>query len=253
MGQLCRLNSISNHWWKEQLKTKSEFLRLIKFKKHSLLLTGMAIAELFSQTALELPDKVAIEFEDQRLTFKELDLLANKAANAYHSIGIRKGDRIAHYLPNCIELINSLMGCFKHGFVIVPMNINFKEQEIQHILHDSGAKAIITDIEHLPTVRNVLSTLPNLRHIILINGAEANTNSFHDLLKKSSDKKPNIQRIFWCHSRAGGNPGETDSTFKFNFAQLAWIPGSDRCLPEDDNKCVIPIILDQLSAQKFYF
>jgi len=193
----------------------------------------MAIAELFSQTALELPDKVAIEFEDQRLTFKELDLLANKAANAYHSIGIRKGDRIAHYLPNCIELINSLMGCFKHGFVIVPMNINFKEQEIQHILHDSGAKAIITDIEHLPTVRNVLSTLPNLRHIILINGAEANTNSFHDLLKKSPDKKPSVfikdedySIIFYTSGTTGKPKGaaldQTNVTSNLKALEQAW-------------------------------
>ena len=43
----------------------------------------MGIATLFKQTALRLPDKVAIEFEEQRLTFKEIDLQANKVANAF--------------------------------------------------------------------------------------------------------------------------------------------------------------------------
>ncbi len=152
----------------------------------------MGIASLFKQTSQRLPDKVAIEFEDKRITFKELDLEANKAANAYQSIGIMKGDRVAHYLPNSLELVYSLMGNFRNASIIVPMNINFKEQEIQHILHDSGSKAIITDRERLPIVKNVLDKLPELKRIILVDGNEEGTINFIELMKKSSDKEPQV-------------------------------------------------------------
>ena len=128
----------------------------------------MVIADLFHQTAVKLPDKVAIEFEDTRVTFNEIDLIGNKVANAFQELGIIKGDRVGQFLPNCLELVYSIVGNFKNGSVVVPMNANFKEQEIEHILNDSGAKAIITDKERLPIVENIKSKLPELKHIILI-------------------------------------------------------------------------------------
>src|SRR3989339_905132 len=135
----------------------------------------MGIASLFKQTAQRLPDKVAIEFEEQRVTFKEIDLQANKVANAFQAIGIVKGDRVAQYIPNSLELVYSLVGNFKNGSIVVPMNINFKEQEIHHILSDSGAKAIMTDSERLPIVRNALNGLSELKFIALVDGNEEGT------------------------------------------------------------------------------
>ena len=152
----------------------------------------MGIAELFKQTALRLPDKVAIEFEDERVTFKEIDLQANKVANAFQSIGIAKGDRVAQFMPNSLELIYSLVGNFKNGSIIVPVNINFKEQETHHILSDSGAKAIITDKERLPIVKNVINDIPELKHIILVDGREEDTHSFHEMTKAASNKEPSV-------------------------------------------------------------
>ena len=125
----------------------------------------MGIAALFKQTALRLPDKVAIEFEEQRVTFNELQLNANKVANTLNSIGIAKGDRVAQYLPNCLELVYSLIGNFKNGSIVVPMNISFKEQEIHHILSDSGAKAIVTDMERLAILKKVIPKLPEQQYL----------------------------------------------------------------------------------------
>ena len=150
----------------------------------------MGIASLFKQTAQRLPDKVAFEFEEQRVTFKEIDLTANKVANALQSIGITKGDRVAQFMPNSLELVYSLAGNFKNGSIIVPINANFKEQETYHLLSDSGAKAVITDMERLQIVKNVLGKLSELKCIILIDGKEENTHNFNELLKHASEKEP---------------------------------------------------------------
>ena len=151
----------------------------------------MGIASLFHQTAQEFPDKIAIEFEDRSVTFREIDLNANKAANAFQSIGIAKGDRVAQFMPNSLELVYSLVGNFKNGSIVVPMNVSFKEQEIHHILSDSGAKAVITDLERLPIVKNVLDKLPDLKHVILVDGNADGTINFNELIKTSSDKENN--------------------------------------------------------------
>ncbi len=151
----------------------------------------MVIADLFHQTAVKLPDKVAIEFEDTRVTFNEIDLIGNKVANAFQELGIIKGDRVAQFLPNCLELVYSIVGNFKNGSIVVPMNANFKEQEIEHILNDSGAKAIITDKERLSVVENIKSKLPELKHIILIDEKKEDTLNFHELIKNIPNNKSN--------------------------------------------------------------
>jgi len=150
----------------------------------------MPVPSLFHQTAKKLPDKIAVEFEGKRITFKELDIIGNKVANALKKLGVSKGDRAAQFLPNCLELIYSIIGNFKNGSIVVPMNINFKEQEIEHILGDSGAKAIITDRERLPIVNNVKNRLNNLKYIILIDGKEKPAINFNELIKHSPDDKP---------------------------------------------------------------
>ena len=193
----------------------------------------MGIASLFKQTALKLPDKVAIEFEDKRVTFKEIDLQANKVANALSSIGIVKGDRVAQYIPNSLELIYSLLGNFKNGSIVVPMNINFKEQEIYHILHDSGAKAVITDMERLPIVKNILGKLPDLKHIILVDGNGDNSFNFNELTKNASDKEPSTiikdedySIIFYTSGTTGKPKGasltQTNVTSNIKTLAQAW-------------------------------
>ena len=193
----------------------------------------MGIASLFKQTAQRLPDKVAIEFEDQRVTFKEIDLQANKVANAFQSIGIVKGDRIAQFMPNSLELVYSLVGNFKNGSIVVPMNINFKEQEIEHILSDSGAKAIITDMERLPIVKNVIDKLPDLKNVILVDGNENGMNGFSELIKNTSDKEPNTvikdedySIIFYTSGTTGKPKGaaltQTNVTSNLKALEQAW-------------------------------
>ena len=193
----------------------------------------MGIAALFKQTASKLPDKVAIEFEDKRVTFKEIDTNTNKVANAFQSIGILKGDRVAQYMPNSLELVYSLVGNFKNGSIVVPMNINFKEQEIHHILNDSGAKAIITDKERLPIVNHVLDKLPNLKHIILVGGKEENTYDFGEITTNASDKEPSTvindedySIIFYTSGTTGKPKGaalnQTNVTSNIKALEQAW-------------------------------
>ncbi|MBI1935228.1 long-chain-fatty-acid--CoA ligase [Candidatus Woesearchaeota archaeon] len=147
----------------------------------------MTISSLFRQTAEKFPDKIAIEFEEQKVTFKELDLIGNKAANGLNKLGILSGDRVAIFLPNCLELVYSLVGNFKNGSIVVPMNISFKEQEAGYILWDSGAKAIITDMERLPIILSVKNKLPSLKNVILIDGNDKNFTDFNDLVKGAQD------------------------------------------------------------------
>jgi malonyl-CoA/methylmalonyl-CoA synthetase len=127
----------------------------------------MSIAEAFNKTFRKFPGKVSIEFNDRKVTFGEIDIATNRIANSLKDLGLKKGDRIAQYVPNSFELIYTTVSSFKLGAIVVPMNVAFREREVAYFLQDSGAKAIVTDRERLPVLERVMGDLPDLKHIIV--------------------------------------------------------------------------------------
>ena len=61
---------------------------------------AMNIAHHVERGQLLFPDKIALIFENKSFTYKQLDKLANRVANALGGLGIKKGDRVALFLPN---------------------------------------------------------------------------------------------------------------------------------------------------------
>ncbi len=109
----------------------------------------MTLVSCFCRTFRENPDKVAIDFCDKRITFSELDKESNKVANALIKAGVKKGDRVAQFLCNSLELVYFFVGVLKAGAVVVPINTFYKEKEIEHMLDNSGANMILVDEERL--------------------------------------------------------------------------------------------------------
>ena len=71
----------------------------------------MNIGSLFSRHATYRPNHLAVVFKDQRLTHRQINRHINRTANALLDIGIRKGDKVATILPNCLELLETYWAC----------------------------------------------------------------------------------------------------------------------------------------------
>jgi|TARA_B100001964_G_C14243638_1_gene606320 malonyl-CoA/methylmalonyl-CoA synthetase len=151
----------------------------------------MTLVSSFNKAFQTYADKVAIEFNDNKATFDEINRNANKVANALNNIGINKGDRVALFLSNSLELIYFFTGILKNGSIVVPMNGSFKEKEAEHILNDSGAKAVLTDKNCLPIIKTIKPDLKELKHIITVDSDE-NT-GFNEFIKDASDENPNTE------------------------------------------------------------
>ena len=151
----------------------------------------MTLVSLFNKTFQTHADKVAIEFNDKTVTFGEINKSANKVANALRDLSVKKGDRVALFLSNSLELIYFFIGILKNGSVVVPMNTFFKERETSHILNNSGAKVILTDKERLPTIKKILPGLEGSKHIITVDSNDLT--SYNELIDSASDEDPNIE------------------------------------------------------------
>lgn len=148
---------------------------------------------LLRRAAERVPDKTAIVFRDQRITYAEWDRLASRAAHGFLELGLRPGNRIALYTPNCPEYELAFFGAARMGAVPTSLNPSYKEREVQHQLADSGAAAAVVHASLYPVIATVRPTLPSLRHVVVIGDAASDTaRTFDQLLDGQTDTFPDI-------------------------------------------------------------
>jgi O-succinylbenzoate-CoA ligase len=112
------------------------------------------IGLLLSKRAFLSPDLEAYVDGNSglRLTFAQLNVRANRLANALLNAGIEKGERVALLLMNCAEFMEAYFALGKIGAVVVPLNWRLVPDELEFILKDSGTARLIFDEEFLDQV-----------------------------------------------------------------------------------------------------
>ena len=105
----------------------------------------MLVHDLLAQAAVRWPDKVALVCGGKRHTWQDVDGISNRLANALRAQGVGRGDRVAIYLPNCVETVVGIFAVLKAGAVFVMVNPTTKREKLEFILNDCGATAILAD------------------------------------------------------------------------------------------------------------
>lgn len=129
------------------------------------------LSEYLRERARRTPDKPAIIFYGSVMTYGELDRLSDRFAALLAQEGVRKGDRVAVFLPTCLQFHIVFYGILKLGAVHVPVNPMFREHELLYELEDTGAELMVAQDQLMPLVRQVLPRT-KLRRIFVTSVAE---------------------------------------------------------------------------------
>lgn len=97
--------------------------------------------------AAATPDKPALVLGDRVVTYRQLEERGDRLAAALEARGVQPGDRVALVLPNGIEFAESWLAIAKLGASLVPCNWHLKRDELEYILKDSRATALIAQAE----------------------------------------------------------------------------------------------------------
>jgi long-chain acyl-CoA synthetase len=106
--------------------------------------TTLNLASIIEHHARLTPDREAIVWRDTRLTFRQLNAMSNRVANALVEMGIGHGDKVALACPNLPFFPVVYYAIMKAGAAVVPLCILFKPREFAYHLRDSDAKAVFT-------------------------------------------------------------------------------------------------------------
>jgi amino acid adenylation domain-containing protein len=111
------------------------------------------IHELFEEQATKTPDDVAVIFEAEQITFKELDQRANQLAHYLQRHGVGPETVVAICMERSIEMVVALLGTLKAGGAFVPVDPSYPAERVAFLLEDSRASITLTQ-------ERVLRTLP---------------------------------------------------------------------------------------------
>lgn len=119
-----------------------------------------SVVNLFEESVKKFGDAIAYECMGKTMTFNEVDRLSkNFAAYLQNELKMKKGDKVAIQMPNCLQYPVALFGTLRAGMVVVNANPLYTPREMKHQFEDSGADAIVI-------MANFASNLEKIRHEI---------------------------------------------------------------------------------------
>lgn len=127
-----------------------------------------SLIDVFEESVVRFPNHICLDFMDKKFTYSEIAKQVNQFAEGLQSNGIKKGDRIGIFLPNCPYYIVSFFAILKIGGIVVNFNPLYAERELLHQINDSGVKIMITlDLTLLCNKLNPLLDSSSLTTIIV--------------------------------------------------------------------------------------
>jgi crotonobetaine/carnitine-CoA ligase len=126
------------------------------------------------------PDGPYIDVTGTSFTAAEVNDIACRIANGLAALGVQQGDRVATLLENSPEAVLAWWGIVRGGRVAVPINTAYKGSYLRHQLHDCGATVLIVQRSLAARAAAVAGELPDLRHVLIVDDADAATGAGWD-------------------------------------------------------------------------
>jgi benzoate-CoA ligase family protein len=133
-------------------------------------------------------NKVVIHYRDQKFTYKDVQKMMNKAANALKSLGVRQDDRVMIVTYDSPEFVAVFFGAIKIGAIPIPVNYMFTADDYRYLLNDSRARTLVVHEDFTGEIESWRDELKYLESTIVVGNKSKDFHlSFPELMDKASD------------------------------------------------------------------
>lgn len=115
-----------------------------------------------------LGDKVFFMFQNERVTYKELNEKVNRIANSLAGMGVEKGDKVCFMMKNSIEFVYCWFALAKLGAIMVPMNPTLRGNLLQYIINNSDTTIAIVDNDLQDRIQFIEENIPKINQIVVV-------------------------------------------------------------------------------------
>jgi acyl-CoA synthetase (AMP-forming)/AMP-acid ligase II len=189
------------------------------------------MGEAIKINAIKYPEKLAVKDENRSLTFKEYDIRTNKLANGLLKRGLRKGDKIAVLLNNCIEFMEIYGAAAKAGIIIVPLNFRLLPADLYWIVRNAEVKMVMVQHRYYDiTIESwnliIKYGLENLKHVLIGDiPVKENWIYYKDIIEEGEAQYPSIQvdpEDTWILLYTSGTTGKPKGVIRSHRSYIAF-------------------------------
>jgi len=177
----------------------------------------MLVGEFLERSVRQFPEKTAVVDGNRRLTYRGVDRLSSRLANALVAHGVQRGDRVGILLENCSEAAISIFGILKAGAVFVMLDPTTKVERLQCVLGDCGASALVLGAEKLSGLLEALDGTASLKNVYLVRSiGSLPLDGAKSFFSFSHSGRKRIQRSSSTQQVHRRGPGSVDLHFGLN-------------------------------------
>ncbi|TNH41377.1 AMP-binding protein, partial [Photorhabdus luminescens] len=106
---------------------------------------ALCLHQLFEQQVEQTPDALALVYEDQTLSYAELNTRANRLAHQLIELGVAPDQRVAICMSRSPAIVVGILAILKAGGAYVPLDPAYPGERLVHILHDAAPTVVLAD------------------------------------------------------------------------------------------------------------
>ncbi|MEV6322836.1 acyl-CoA synthetase [Nocardia sp. NPDC051787] len=157
-------------------------------------------ADLFEHSVDAMPERVALIQHDRRVTFRELDVRANRLAHHLVTVGVGAGTHVGFQMHNSIETMETLIACFKLAAVPINVNYRYRAAELAYVYANADLEVLVHHACYAEAVREAQLRTPGVRHTICVDDDSARpaddsaSTPYEAALATGSSERPVVRR-----------------------------------------------------------
>jgi long-chain acyl-CoA synthetase len=199
----------------------------------------MNLANIVNRAAMEHPQRVALRLGGLEVSYAEVVEQARRFGGFLRTQGLRPGERVACWAPNCLEYLPAIVGTWWAGGVAVPANYLFGPDALRHALTDSEAQWVLAGAEDIPGLRETLNGLPVAGRLVATSETEHAEHDFATICRTVEplpEVEPRLDRedaLLMYTSGSTGMPKGVRQTHRNTAAQVEAVIDVWRVTGED--------------------
>jgi len=187
----------------------------------------MNLGQNLKVNAKKFPDTVMLKDSRRSFTYPEANRRVNRLAHSLLGLGLSKGDKVAVLLENSIEIVEVFLATAKTGIVIVPINFRLVSSEVEYIVTNSDAGALIVHDEFTATVEPIKARLKNIppENYIAVGQAVDGYRSYDSFLEDGDDAEPESEvapEDTWILIYTSGTTGKPKGVVRSHQSHIAF-------------------------------
>ena len=187
----------------------------------------MNLGQQVKMNANKYPDRVALKDKERAHTYTETNRRVNCLAHSLIKLGLSRGDKVAVFMENSIEIIEIYLATAKTGLIIVPINFRLVAQEVEYIVDNSDAKALVVDAEFAPMIDTIKGSLHHIPadNYIAVGAACTGYKEYEAFIAEAPENEPDISvdaEEAWILIYTSGTTGKPKGVVRSHASHIAF-------------------------------